>query len=132
MAQVHHVAEVVADGGVRFQTPVTQHLSEVTIDLDRLVLFDDERSGEAAADLFVAANVRVVPESACVHGVELIGERLAGAIGGTGMCGTPSIAFGTRMPCQWMVVSSPNRLFTAMRSRFPCRTRISGPGTRPS
>jgi len=30
--------------------------------------------------------------------------------------GTPSIAFGKRMPCQWTVVSSPSLLTTAIRT----------------
>ena len=46
-------------------------------------------------------------------------------------CGTPSIAFGTRTPCQWMVVSSARALSTATRSLSPWRRRISGPGTVP-
>ncbi len=46
-------------------------------------------------------------------------------------CGTPSIAFGSRNPCQWTVVSSARAFSTVMRRRSPCRTRISGPGTAP-
>jgi chaperonin GroEL len=54
-----------------------------------------------------------------------------GAIGRWVRCGTPSIAFGTRSPCQCTVVSSSSRFSTLMRRRSPWRTRISGPGTAP-
>ena len=37
--------------------------------------------------------------------LELVGEGVAGRDRRHRQCGTPSIAFGTRMPCQWMVVS---------------------------
>jgi hypothetical protein len=54
--------------------------------------------------------------------------------GSTGFCvtpGTPSIAFGTFTPCQWMVVASGRRFVRTTRTRSPSFTRISGPGIRP-
>ena len=45
---------------------------------------------------------------------------------------TPSIAFGTSMPCQWTVVDSvSSRLTSRTSTSSPSRTRISVPGTVP-
>src|SRR5687767_4303032 len=69
VAGIHHVAEVIDDGDVLVQAPVAQHPGDVAVDLDRLAFLDDERPGQAATDLLVAAHVRVVPEGAGVYGV---------------------------------------------------------------
>ena len=74
---VHEVAEVVADLGVRQQSPVVEHPGHVAIDLDRLPLLDDQRPVEAAADLLETALMRVVPVGAGVGDVELVDEGLA-------------------------------------------------------
>ena len=79
VARVMQVAEVVADLGVRQQTPVVEHPGHVAVDLDRLALLDDQRPVEAAADLLEAALVRVVPVGAGVGDVELVDEGLARA-----------------------------------------------------
>ena len=46
--------------------------------------------------------------------------------------GDPSIAFGSRMPCQCTAVGSAMPLITRTRSSSPRRTRKVGPGTMPS
>src|SRR5690242_15662448 len=47
--------------------------------------------------------------------------------------GTPSIALGTRTPCQWTVVVffSGRSLVTMIRAWSPLRKRKTGPGTEP-
>ena len=50
-----------------------------------------------------------------------------------GMCGcvrppTPSMPFGSRMPCQWIVVCSGSLLVTKMRTRSPSTHSMVGPG----
>ncbi len=55
------------------------------------------------------------------------------AIGSCVTCGTPSIALGTRRPCQCTVVpfEAGRLLVTATRARSPLRSRSTGPGTEP-
>src|SRR5690242_13231821 len=52
-----------------------------------------------------------------------------GSTGGWVTSGTPSIAFGTSMPCQWMTVDCGNLLFNTIRTLSPTSTLIHGPGT---
>ncbi|MNI29186.1 hypothetical protein D3C73_829940 [compost metagenome] len=47
------------------------------------------------------------------------------------MPGTPSIWNGSRMPCQWIEVSSSSVLVTDRRTFCPSRRRISGAGRVP-
>src|SRR5260370_36508130 len=52
------------------------------------------------------------------------------------MCGwvtppTPSIPFGSNMPCQWTVVCSGSLLVTKMRTLSPSTASIVGPGAWP-
>ena len=54
-----------------------------------------------------------------------------GLMGGCVMNGTPSIAFGTRCPCQCTDVLCSISFFTMTRTGSPSTTRISGPGTMP-
>ena len=54
-----------------------------------------------------------------------------GGIGGMFTCGTPSIAFGTSSPCQWMLVSSRIVLRTTMRAVSPSVKRSVGAGMLP-
>jgi hypothetical protein len=45
------------------------------------------------------------------------------------MPGTPSIAIGTRTPCQWIVVLAGSALSSASANGSPWHARSSGPGT---
>ena len=71
------------------------------------------------------------PESAGSFGVSSYVKLAPGATGGWVMCGTPSMPFGTRTPCQWIVVSCGSWFVNFTRSVSPRRTRIVGPGTVP-
>src|SRR3546814_1068427 len=45
--------------------------------------------------------------------------------------GTPSMFDGSRIPCQWIDVSTPSRFATRNVTVLPWRQRSSGPGTPP-
>src|SRR5262245_17980783 len=45
--------------------------------------------------------------------------------------GTPSIEFGTRIPCQWITVPTGSSLWSTTRTLSPTSTWISGAGTVP-
>src|SRR3954468_1668152 len=45
--------------------------------------------------------------------------------------GTPSIGFGSRIPCQWIEVGSERRLVTLSVTVSPSRQRRTGAGTCP-
>src|SRR3546814_3307691 len=77
MAHVVTIAEIVADGGIIAQAPVAENPDDLAVHTDRLALFDDQRTVQAAADLLEAALVRVVPICASIRQVEGIGEGLA-------------------------------------------------------
>src|SRR3546814_2230420 len=79
VAPVHHVVEIVADRCIRPQPPVIQHPGHVAVDLDRRALLDNQGAVETAADLLVAALVRVVPVGSGIGQVEFIREGLADA-----------------------------------------------------
>src|SRR3546814_9174145 len=68
---------IVADGGIIEQAPVAENPDDLAVHTDRLALFDDQRTVQAAADLLEAALVRVVPICASIRQVEGIGEGLA-------------------------------------------------------
>ena len=44
---------------------------------------------------------------------------------------SPSMAFGTRTPCQWIVLATGSLFSKRTRTVWPSRTRRSGPGTWP-
>jgi hypothetical protein len=44
---------------------------------------------------------------------------------------TPSMPFGNRTPCQWMVVGAPSLFVTKMRTRSPSTASMTGPWTEP-
>ena len=75
---VHGVAETPAELAVGIQTPVREHPDEVAIDRDGFPFLDDERAGEAPAELLKAIGVRVVPKRAGVGRGELVGKACAG------------------------------------------------------
>ena len=56
---------------------------------------------------------------------------LPGAIGGCVSPATPSIPDGSRMPCQWIVVTSGSLLVTKILIRSPSTASIVGPGLAP-
>src|SRR3954451_19916841 len=56
---------------------------------------------------------------------------LPGRIGSWVMYGTPSMALGTSMPCQWTVVDCGSSFLTTMETLSPSLTLITGPGTWP-
>src|SRR3546814_8007057 len=68
---------IVADGGIIEQAPVAENPDDLAVHTDRLALFDDQRTVQAAADLLEAALVRVVPICASIRQVGGIGEGLA-------------------------------------------------------
>src|SRR3546814_20028663 len=77
MAHVVTISVIVADGGIIAQAPVAENPDDLAVHTDRLALFDDQRTVQAAADLLEAALVRVVPICASIRQVEGIGEGLA-------------------------------------------------------
>ena len=44
----------------------------------------------------------------------------------------PSIAAGSRMPCQWMLVGSGSEFLNLMMTRSPTLASMNGPGIDPS
>ncbi|MBK6541987.1 MAG: hypothetical protein IPG10_12065 [Flavobacteriales bacterium] len=48
-----------------------------------------------------------------------------------GVCGPPSASGGTCMPCQWMVLGSPNWLLTFIVTVWPCCRMMVGPSSGP-
>ena len=83
------------------QPPVLDRPEQLAIQLGRVCLLDDQRAGQATAHLHQAVVVRVVPEGAGIGRGEGVVEATARA-GSVFWVrpGTPSIAFGRRMPCQ--------------------------------
>jgi len=75
----HAVAEARSDPAVRGQTPVRHHPDEIAINDDGRGFLDDERAGQAAAELLEAVGMRVVPERAGVRRREFVNEAVAGA-----------------------------------------------------
>ena len=75
---VHGVAETPAELAVGIQTPVREHPDEVAVDRNGFPFLDDERAGEAPAELLKAIGVRVVPKRAGVGQGELVGKACAG------------------------------------------------------
>ena len=94
---------------------------------------DDERTEQPAPYLLRRDLVAVVPERANLLGAEAIDVALSRSTASWVTPATPSSAFGTSTPCQWIVTPSSTSSFTSVTStRSPCRTRSSGPGDRPS
>ena len=77
MARIHEVAEILHDAGLAVEPPVAEHPQHIAIDRWRLGLLDDERRVQAAADLARAAEMRVIPVSACIAQIELVQEAAA-------------------------------------------------------
>jgi len=77
-------AEPTADRRVAVEPPVAEHPDLVAVDLDRRAFVDDQRPGQAARHLLVAALVRMVEERAGVGQRELVEEALAGTDGRLG------------------------------------------------
>ena len=78
MAQIHRIAERLADGVRLVQTPIIDHPGHVTVDARWFGFVDDQGAVETASLLLAAADVRVVPEGAGIGHRERVIEAAAG------------------------------------------------------
>ena len=78
VADVMPVAEVVADRAVVLQPPVVEDPKQIAVDFRRRRLFHDQRAIEAAGELHVRAQMRVIPKRAGVRRDILVDKTLAG------------------------------------------------------
>src|SRR5205807_4462951 len=77
VARIHEVGEILDDAGLAVEPPVAEHPHLLAIDRRRLVLLDDERCVQTAADLARAAKVWVIPVRAGVAKLALVEEAAA-------------------------------------------------------
>lgn len=106
--------------------PVVQDDHPFVVVRQRLArVLDDQRGVQAAVEL--DADVRVEDVRARGVGDEPVGEGGAGAYGGLGGRGTPSMSLRRAMPCQWIeVVVLPGSWFASSATRVsPAESRIS-------
>ena len=134
-AVVHEVVrrvEVRVDRAVGAEPPVVEHPDDVARVGRRLAILDDQDAEEPALDLLARAQVGMEPERPGVLRHELVDEASRPDAPAAGSRpATPSIAFGTRTPCQWTVVSTGSRLVKRTRRRSPTAACRIGPGTWP-
>ena len=82
---------------------------------------DHERAEQPLLDALRGVLVRVVPERPDLFGAEAVDVAAPGATASCVTPATPSSAFGTSTPCQWIVTPSSMSLFTSVTSTSsPC------------
>src|SRR5688572_18423705 len=77
MARVHRAREIGPDLRVAIEPPVGEHPDEIALERRRIALLDDQRTGQAAAELLAVTEVRVIPVRTGIGQIELVKKAAA-------------------------------------------------------
>ena len=102
---IMEIAEAGLDGAVVLQPPVSDNQHEVAVDLDGCALIDDQNAIKPSGQLLRRSEVGVIPERTGIRWGKVVVEALARLDWRLSRWGTPSMALGSRKPCQCTIVA---------------------------